>query len=697
MQVLGQPWKEAIFNAQGWAQQMRSYLPFQGSHQIKHGKLSMEPSAATSVQVTNLGLEDASFLLTVCLDHRMRIWNLNTGQILYTGDILNADRNPQENGKWTIDPSQSNLIQVVGDGVGRRVCATFSPIGSGEFKFWKMILKDEETLIVEDAFPTNRLVPMLPSSSDVWTLADYALSQPPEEELQLWALWKNNMTYRVQRLEVDHGNIGSSWESDWDGVFIDTTVPTAQTSGPCDPTDSTEKWLELILQPGRFTKSTLETALHIFERSVGVQKDNQGRSHKGIAESICSVLATTASLDRNSSGGMDYEQFRASSEIQWRRFNRLLMELQRQRGEAVSLVLDAESDMTWVVCSDLVSAIRECSPLERLCHNLSRPDDGSEQSAALISTGLAFLDGFSDNIWQLCNAVLRTELFEETSKTDFERIQFFFDRAGFWRGITEEDCAQVVENLGQNFKLVTDQLYGQVFDFISASDARSRSIRHPSTEFGRKLIVEAVSETINLQWKVCFSQLILLVHMEYEYDQEEDALHNRVDIGYVFRQLIAALRRLEFLRWLAKTEISVPVARLDRANSVSGSSPTAIKRSSDDFQSITALEGNIGHLVGFGSTRNEPLASSITHIVTNLCAPDSDIEFSPTLIQCFLIKRDRADLALELAPFCDQNPFSLYVQGRVFLALKDYNTAAIHFKKAAIGMSKSASVSRCDF
>jgi nuclear pore complex protein Nup160 len=147
---------------------------------------------------------------------------------------------------------------------------------------------------------------------------------------------------------------------------------------------------------------------------------------------------------------------------------------------------------------------------------------------------------------------------------------------------------------------------------------------------------------------------------------------------------------------LTRTEISVPVVR-ERSGSVSGSSgsPVSGKRGGgggggggDETYSITALEGFIGHLLGFGSLRAEPLATTLTNMVSNLCATDSDVEVSPTLIQCTLVKRDRADLALELAPFCDQNPFSVYVQGRVFLALRDYNTAAIHFKKAAIGMSK---------
>ncbi|KAG5925832.1 hypothetical protein E4U42_003895 [Claviceps africana] len=671
-------WKESFFNVQGWAQNLRSLLPFHSNHTIKYGKINMEQSTATSVQVTNLGLEGCMFAITVCLDHRIRIWNVDDGQILFTGDLLNVERGTQDVGKWAIDPSQANLVQLIGRSQGQRICATYSPVGVGEFKFWKVIAKDAYTITVEDMFPSATLIPSTPSSSDIWTLADFVLASPAEGCINLWTLWKNNMTYRIKRLELDRKNMAQSWEENWDGVCPDAGIMPVQTSGPCDPTDVTEKWLECIFQPGRFTKATLETALCIYERGLGSPKDsNKGR---GLAEAICSVLGATASLDRGSSGTMDYEQFRASSETQWRRFFRLLIELDRQRGEAVGLAFDAEADIIWVVCTDLVSAIRQCSDLERLYHNLASADEENSPKAALISAAVSFVGGFSDNYLQLARAALRQQLFEESSRTDLERIQHFSDKAGFWRGITDDDCAQITETLGANFAIVDDDLYARTLDLIAApAGARRRHLRYPLTEFGQKLITKGLQDDITLQWNICFSQVILLTHMEFEFDNEEDALHNRVNIGPIFRRLLAALKRLELLKWLAHTELSVPVGHVDRAL------PQA-KKNNDDSQTVTALEANLGHLLGFDDVKKEPLSDSITGLLNNLCAPDSDIEVSPALIQCALIKQGRADLALDLVPFSDQNPFSVYVLGRVQLSLSNFGSAATNFRRAAIGM-----------
>jgi nuclear pore complex protein Nup160 len=640
----------------------------------------MEYSAATSIQVTSFGLDDCLFAVTVCLDHRMRIWNLDDGQIILTRDILNADRSPQEIGKWSIDPSQSNLLQITGNNRGHRICSTYSPVGPGEFKFWKIAAKDAHTVVIDDMFPKEALHPVTPSS-DVWTLTDFVLASPDENSINLWTLWKNNLTYRVQRLELERPSITHNWRHGWDAVFSETGLVTAENSGPCDPTDVTEKWLAMILQPGKFTKATLQTALSIYERGLGAAKD--GNQNRGLAESICSVLGSTASLDRGSTGAMDYEQFRSSSEAQWRRFYRLLVELDRQRGEAIGLAMSPNDDMVWVVCTDMISAIRECSSLERLYHSLDAPADDQGHMAAIVGSALTLVDGFSDHFVQLSNAALRPELFEESEKSDLQRLEAFENKAGFWRGITEEDCAQVNEALGTNFDKVDDNLYTDVLDLIAApSSSKNQSPRYPLTDFGRKLVLQGAQDNIDLRWKVCFAQLILLAHMEFDFDTDEDQLHNRVDVGTVFKQLVDALRRLELLKWLSSTEVAMPQSIAERRGSV------VSKKGSEEPQVVTALDLNVSHLLGFSDSRSENLSANITDLVSNLCAPDSDIEILPPLVQCRLVKDDRADLALGLAPFADQSAFSTYVQGRVFLALKDFSSAALCFRDASEGMSK---------
>ncbi|KAI1079438.1 nucleoporin Nup120/160-domain-containing protein [Whalleya microplaca] len=677
------PWKETFYNAKGFLRGFRNMLGSRGD---------LDLTAAAAAVQTGLGLNNASFLFTVCLDHRLRIWNLNSGQILGAMDLLNAKRDPQETGKWQLDTSQTNLIRIVGGTEGKRLCVTYSPVGAGEFKFWRVESDDENTVDVNDLFPGSRLIPTPPLGLDVWTLADFSVSERSSSRgLRMWILWKNNMAYRVQELTFLAEELPDVWQSSWRSVFSDTAIPTAQVSGPSDSTDATEKWLQLILFPGRFPRTTLEAALSAYERAIG-KPAAAPRNSQGLAESICSAIASTSSLSKTSSGDVDHEQFRASSEAQWRKFYRILIELDKPRGEALALAYEPDLGMPWVVCADSISAIREGSILEKICHNPSRRFDGSGELSTLITTGRNFLDGFSDGMLQICHSVLRSEIFEETSKTDQERIQFFSDKAGFWRQISDEDCAQVTDALGQNFNLVTTTLYQRVLATCDETWEPQHPTEHPFTEFGRKIIVKGVQDMVELQWNVCFSQLILLVHMEFEFDRPEDALHKRVSIGAVYRNLLRALHRLELIRWLASAQITTSLPKADRPNSGSNGSPAVLKRQGEDTKVITALEGNVGHLLGipeFESIPSGAMASTITNIITDICAPDSDIELQPQYIQCGLLVRDRPDLAVELSPFCDQDPFSTYVQGRVHLALRDFTLAATYFKKAAYGMSIS--------
>ncbi|OTB01543.1 hypothetical protein M426DRAFT_323430 [Hypoxylon sp. CI-4A] len=680
------PWKETFYNAKGW---FRSLLGGGGDLDIK--------AAAAAVQ-TDLGLNNASFLLTACLDHRLRIWNLNNGQILGDPDLLDATRDVQETGKWQLDASQTNLIRVVPSTEGKQLLVTYSPVGPGEFKFRWLESDDGATIYLNVIFPDEHFVPQPPPGSDVWTLADFSVAERCSKgAYRIWILWKNNMAYRVQELTFLVNELPQTWNGHWRSVFSDTVIPTAQVSGPSDPTDPTEKWLQLIFYPGRFHKSTIEAALTAYEGAIGKQSSNSSRNSQGLAESICSAIASTSSLNKTSSGDMDHEQFRNSSEMQWRKFYRILLELDKPRGEALSLSYETESGMPWVVCADGISAIRGCSELERIYHNPDMLYEGSKEIPSLLTSGVNFIEGFSDSMMQICHSVLRPETLEESSKPDQERLQFISDKAGFWRQISDEDAAQVTDALGPNFDMVTTRLYDHACATFDETWNAQHATELPLTEFGRKIIVRAVQDYVELQWHVCFSQLILLVHMEFEFDRPEDALHNRVEVGVIYRNLLIIFKRIELIRWLATTQITVPLPKSDKQDPGSSGSPAVPKRQAEEHRVLTALEGNIGHLlelpdfnsklVGFRPVPSDAMPAVITNIVSDLCSPSSNVQLQPQYIQCGLLVRDRADLAMELSPFCDQDPFSTYVQGRVYLALKDFTTAASFFKKAAYGMS----------
>ena len=606
------------------------------------------------------------------------------------GDILDHELDPKDIGKQVIDPSHSQLIKVLGTDENV-TCITYSPLGTGQFKFRHISAAEEGNLEVTDMFPDNTLIPRTPTS-DLWTLADFSVTRDPSDvkRFTLWTLWKNNTTYRVQKLDFQGGSsarVRDAWVSGWVAMTGETI---RHTDLPMvyhgDSSDATDKWLEFILSPGRFTLATIETGLAIYERGLGTPKDATRRTGP-LPERMCSIIASTVLLGRTSEGHMDFEQFRIATDTQWRRFYRLLIELDKQRGEALSLVVGATAEMPLVALADGVAAVRDCSGLEQIWHNPEMIQSSAGHVAALVMSAAAFRDSFSDHLLQSCKTVLLGENFEEPTLVDPARMRVFYEKCDFANQIGEEDYAQLVANLGGGFRDVTPQVYDALLDLLSASeDVDKRPHLLPVAEFGNKLVVKGVQETIELHRNVCFDQLVLLILIENEINHGDDGI--QFDAAAVFSQLIAILKRLELIHWLSSTQISLPLARTERSNSMPEKSLSITRRPTPSAETVTVLEGVLRHLFGLDTRRGQSLSSALTEVITQICAPDSEYEAPPAVIQCFLLKHERPDLALEFSRFAANDPFSTYVQGRACLAAGDALTAAMLFKKAAFGIGK---------
>jgi nuclear pore complex protein Nup160 len=206
----------------------------------------------------------------------------------------------------------------------------------------------------------------------------------------------------------------------------------------------------------------------------------------------------------------------------------------------------------------------------------------------------------------------------------------------------------------------------------------------PLAEFGNKLIVKGVQETVELHRNVCLDQLVLLVLIEAEINHGEEGI--QFETAAVFNQLLAMLKRLELINWLASSQISLPLARTERSNSITEKSSSVGKRLAPSVETVTVLEGVLRHLFGLDARRDESLCSALTEVITQICAPNSEYEAPTAVIQCFLLKHERPDLALEFSKFAGNDPFSTYTQGRAYLAANDAATAAMLFKKAAFGI-----------
>lgn len=647
-------------------------------------------STVTSISSPSTTIDGQQYAFTVSLDHSLRIWNLKSGRIAYVRDILGQEVDPKNTRKPVIDPSYSQLVKVYGHNDESALCVTYSPIGEGQFKFWNVTPAYEDgSLDVSDSFPDNTLVPRAPTS-DLWTMADFSvIPDRASNALTLWTLWKNNTTYRVQKLYFQSASVDmvqQSWQEGWEAMVSESLaqipIP-AVYSG--DASDSTDKWLEYILYPGKFTHATIETGLAIYERGLGTSRDLSRRS-AALPERLCSSIATTAMLGRVSDGGADFEQFRLSTDAQWRRFYRLLVELDKQRGEALSLTIDPMGEMPWVVSADGISAVRSCSGLERIWHNPEQSFAGTEYVSTLLTAGSLFGEVIPDNLFHGFRSALLGQLYEEPTILPVARMKKLYETCDYPNQIGDEEYNQLVANLGGTFKQVTSHVYEALLESMITSLGNIPRHPLPLANTGNRLIVKGVQETLELHKSICLDQLLLLILIEVEINHGDEGID--FETSAVFNQLLIMLKRLELVSWLAKTQVDLPLQPRKRSNSV-GESTSSLSKKPISYETVTVLEGVHRHL--FGLDRGASMPTALTDFITDLCKPDSKYEASPAIIQCFLLKYNQPDMAMEFSRFTEHDSFSTYIQGRAFLAINDPRTAALYFKKAAFGMGKLSS------
>ncbi len=171
--------------------------------------------------------------------------------------------------------------------------------------------------------------------------------------------------------------------SAWEAAYFNAAIPAAQMSSPCDVIDATEKWLDVILSPGLVYESRpRDGAIHQGTWPWKEESDGATRG-SSLADSICSILASSSRLDRSTSGGKDYEQPRSSSEMTLKTASiDCSSSLRSSAAEAVPLVLGTNYYMVWVVCADFAPGIRQCSPLESY-YTITCLEKGDEDVKAL--------------------------------------------------------------------------------------------------------------------------------------------------------------------------------------------------------------------------------------------------------------------------------------------------------------------------
>lgn len=732
--ITGSSWVETSFNEGGWGSSLRGLIPWQGNHTVRFGNANLEQTTATALTFAPAPLHAGGapeHVYTICLNHTLKAWNLQTGKIGFTRDLLNQARTPQDLGRYLIDPTRTSLTAVIDQRLrgdrDRHYLITFSPIGSGEFKFWAVADPDREEGGIEDLYPGEVFEPP-PPSSEIWTVAEFQVAPGGQPgSFVLWILWKNNTHSRVQSLTFDLLNLADDWARTWTATSPETLMseplPVVSAS---DSSDATAEWLDYLFHPGRFSEAVLDTSLSIYQQNLNVPTDQQRKKGTSLRERICTSVGCTTSLAPDADGGMDYHRYRIDVDFQWRRFYRIVVELNKQRGEALSLAYDGYTDLAWVVAASGVAAIRDCHATEIMWHNKlgmitddeafrsycpnlpsSTPStDDLVSMAGLVKAAAAFRDCFSDNLLQLCHTVLDAECFQEVSASAPARIQNFYDRCNFIAHITDEDLVQLRSALDEDAVVgrIDTDLFQAVISLLSYGKPPS-TCETAMTTFGRNIVVRGVQETIYLNSNILFDLLMLLIFIAVDEsfgpeeasseDDETESGHYReirqaIRPPEIFLDLLKLVKAYKVLGWFTETEEPVRTPHT-APNPAAGGNP--LDASSQPHR-LPARK--IPTLLQVSSLRKwrprwtqprHPMSSLITSsfgaLIGSLQLQHPESYRSQILkAQLYYCARDNLPLATQTLRFQSNTAWSTYIKARICLSSSQHTQAGLHFKRA---------------
>ena len=715
----GSNWRETTYNDGQWGASLRGLVRWQGSNTVRYDGNNLDQSTAVSLSLS----PDKQHVYSVCLNHTLKVWNLEGAKITpYTIDLLGQHREPHEIPKMIIDPGSSRVLQIFqtealveGD---EYYAATFSPHDLGQFKIWAIRDADESARGIRDLFPEATLRPPdpdpNPDSKAIWKVADFQLKGVGDTEaVEMWVLMRSNKRYKLYNIKFDLQDIANAvWQDRWSTTVSEMLYrhPQPQVSD-LEPEDVTEQWLDFILRPGKFPESILETALSMYAMARKVDANSDSKA--SLEERMCSVLSLSVNSQQNQNNAIDFESYRAALHQEWSVYYQGIRDLSSLQWNILSLGYDYRADIPWLLFADGCSAIRDCSKVEIMSQNQPRDlaksmnmletssiemdADGTEQKlpdelALILEAAATLRQSFSHSLRQTFQKVLTAELWQDPSYSVTARIQNFYEECNFSNEISDnafDDLLATLKPLGGFSGLETDS-FKAILDEITILMSTEGS-ELLSTKFGLKVLVKGAQEMIDLYEKILQDLLVLVVFVNIDVDPEEMAMDN-LNVSETYVMLLEQLKRYQMMQWLAKNIRADPTEHPEMSSSTELTIPGTMT-SSDGIRISTVLENLFAVDLKPQSYAMQPPSAALTHTIQDLLqwvngGNDSSITLASVLVhvQCNLLVNRNIDLASDFLRYQPSTAWSTYVKGRLYLARGEFTQAAIYFKKASYNL-----------
>ncbi|KAI4687498.1 uncharacterized protein J4E88_003087 [Alternaria novae-zelandiae] len=701
-------WDGSRYQQSNWS--VRGLLSWKAQPTVRFENADFAVSAAAAVAIS----PDNKHILSVCLDHSIRAWNIASGKPGAHIDLLGADDFAMEksHGSYSIGPSQSMLMAVVNipGGVGGALyhVVTYSP-KQHQFKFWGVRDADDQEHGFYDAAQDSELIPPIDElmNTTVWTLEEFHIIPGPNtwRGSEIWIRARSGPSSKVYSLKFDLTDYAEqrsqTWKSDWVSVDSGPLTVEALKVNPANPSerelepeqDLSNEWFEFLFYPGRFSIATLETALRIYRRGLEGIRHRSNRVHKGsLKERLVATLVALA-IERGHS-----EDFSKDLTAEWQAYYGLVKDLHKRRGESLSLSYDRATDRPWLVLSDHISAIRNCSESEVTTLNaavisgsrtLSKPlrqtldTSESRDVARLLNAAASFRQRLPYFVQQKVQRHMEMDLLQSRNITILDRMEWIEGNSELSQHVTDEDVTTLVEELGMEVKdLGTETFLRAIRKLDYEHDGRPQS-RKQIARYGLSALSCVSKETLENDHNALLDLLVLLLFMFIELEGET---HDEWDASEVFAELLLRYKDCMVVSWLARTVWSHQTGTGLASDNLNRMLSETYKTGMKLPITQTVLEGIYGSRAFEVPLPKDPKAGLLTHWSRGWLSfifEEHDFENAVEDMMGILLYQQEYELAKDFSKFLTEGHWASYLKGRLYLALGNKELASVCFQKPA--------------
>jgi hypothetical protein len=730
----GSQWSETTFSEGGWL----DYLPFRSAPTVDYhgGKVSANAIAAMAIS------PDGIFVWTVSLDHTLKAWDTRTGKVVAETDLLGEHLSVEEKKRHVNSPmtaEQGTLIQVVkpkNDENFDYNLLVHSP-KDHQFKFFGVKnTKSEEGDFPQtsDLQPGKKLIPPIDDllNTNIWHLEQFFVNAGPEWRIsQLWLRARSGAVCKTFMLSFDLSDdpdeakeLSDTFKHGWSVVdssslTIDKLKQLPDFQGLEAVTESTttpsEKWLDFLFFPSRFSAASLETALYIYRKGRGLTGSTSSKGLKTaeepLKERITSAVASKILLRRLQNEQPDYDRYQLDLQAQWTTFFSLLSHLHSRRHESIGSAFDAEHGLAWTVCADFIAPIRTSGKFDLLNHNAELCMNGDALETIdpqlyddifggtaedilrtqILAVAKQFRNSLSPAAQENLRVVATTNALDRSddAPSTEEGLQLLYDRAGFVAEISDDDfeALEVSASSFQGLGTLSDDSFLAVLEVLDhAPEPRGFNKGLTLGRYGKDVNIAIAQESILEMQSALLDVLALIIFMAYELDENDlsPEFHPRL----MYESFMAKVAVTELRLWLVRNVRRQPM----RATSSSSAMMMDTTVEMSIYESLFAGDWTViarGKIVN--PSTNAQLETLLTTWATHWTfGLDLNKQWSEitTWAMADLLRHREIDLAADFAKFLpEDSSWATYLKARLDLAMGDYARASLSFIDASHDMA----------